>query len=254
VRVSLITVCRNSVLTIKDTIESIIAQQEDDDIEYIIVDGASNDGTLDVIKKYEKYISKIISEEDAGIADAFNKGIKLVTGDVIGIINSDDILLPGAVKKIKNYFLLHPDVEVVHGDVMLFEGARLIKRLMPSARWWYFWRFVLFNHPTTFVKREIYKKYGLFNIKYKIAMDVDIFLRWLKIGVKLGYLSEPLVKMQTGGMSGQNAFQAFREAKRASIENGYSKLLSWLQYTSRLLLHVVLNVSALLQKRTISNI
>lgn len=246
-KVTLITVCRNSVSTIGSTIESVIAQGIDD-LEYIIVDGASDDGTLEVTQSYKEHIHTIITEPDDGIADAFNKGIRLSKGEIIGIINSDDLLLPGALKKITDYFARHSDVEVVHGDVLLFNGNTLIKRIAPSGRWWYFWRFVLFNHPSTFVRRGIYERYGLFSINYKIAMDVDIFLRWLKNGVRINYLPEPLVRMQAGGMSGRNAFQAFYEAKKASINNGYSKLLSWIQYLSRHILHFVLKLNNLRYK------
>ena len=145
--ISIITVCRNSAATIAKSIESILVQK-DPGVEYLIVDGASTDGTQDIVSSYQA-IDLFISEPDKGIADAFNKGIQLATGDIIGLVNSDDELSPSAVATVRRYFSEHPDVEVVHGDVLLFEGRRVVKRLKPSGRWWYPWRLVLFNHPST---------------------------------------------------------------------------------------------------------
>src|SRR4051794_17032895 len=127
--ISIITICRNSYATIGKTIDSILAQEWEGELEYIVVDGASTDSTMDVVRGYGSRISASISEPDAGISDAFNKGIRLATGGVIGFINSDDVLLPGALATVHAYFAAHPEVEVVHADLLLYDGDRFLKRL-----------------------------------------------------------------------------------------------------------------------------
>lgn len=238
--VSIITVCRNSAATIEKTIESVICQK-DGDVEYIIVDGSSTDATLDIIRSYEG-IDRVISEPDRGIADAFNKGIKLASGDIVGLINSDDRLCVNALATVRSFFQAHPDVDVVHGDVCLFEGSRVIKWIKPSAHWWYPWRLVLFNHPSTFVRREVYEQHGLFDITYRIAMDVEIFFRWMTRQVRIAYLPEVLVKMHAGGESGRQALVGYREVRRAAIIHGFSPVLSYLQFCGKVTLWFILQL------------
>lgn len=226
--VSIITVCRNSADTIENTIESVLAQK-DAGIEYIIIDGASTDATLEIVRNYPE-IDVVVSEPDRGIADAFNKGIQLARGEIIGLINSDDQLLPNTLAKVVTFFDDQPETDVVHGDLLLYQRGRLIKRLKPAGRWWYPWRLVLFNHPATFVRRHVYVKHGLFDTTYRIAMDVEIFLRWMSCGVVIRYLPEVLTIMETGGASGQLAITGYREARQAAVLLGYSQLLSMIQY------------------------
>lgn len=217
--ISIITVCRNSSTTIGKTIESILSQRFEG-MEYIIIDGASTDGTQNIIRSYGSGVDIFISEPDKGIAEAFNKGIALSSGEIIGIINSDDRLLTGALQKVRDFFAHNRDVEVLHADVLLYDGECLVKQMKPAGRWWYPWRLVLFNHPATFVKRAVYEKHGMFDPSYRIAMDVEIFLRWKRMGLTITYLPEPLVKMQIGGMSGRHAFKGYREVRRAMILKG----------------------------------
>lgn len=232
--VSIITVCRNSSATIAKTIESVLTQK-DANTEYIIIDGGSIDGTQDIVNSYSG-IDCFVSEPDQGIADAFNKGIIRASGEIIGLINADDTLCPDTLDTVRMFFLHHISTEVLHGDLMLYEGERIIKRLKPSGRWWYPWRLVLFNHPATFVRRSVYQQYGKFDIGYAIAMDVEIFLRWLTMGVSICYLPEVLAKMQIGGASGQNALKGYREVRRAALEYGLSPLLAQLQFMGKVTL------------------
>ncbi|MRR56758.1 MAG: glycosyltransferase [Deltaproteobacteria bacterium] len=229
---SIVTVCKNAAATIAMTIDSVLSQQVGG-VEYIVIDGSSTDATLTVIRSYGDSIDKFTSEPDDGIADAFNKGIAMATGDIVGIINADDFLLPGALRRVCDYFAVHPDVEVLHGDVMLYQGNRLIKRVRPSGRWWYPWRLVLFNHPATFVRRRVYEQYGFFDTSYEIAMDVEIFLRWLRERVKVVYVPDSLVSMQAGGLSGRRAFHGYREVKRALLAHKFPKFLADIQYVAR---------------------
>ncbi|MGE0917095.1 glycosyltransferase family 2 protein [Trichlorobacter lovleyi] len=235
---SLITVCRNSASTITATIESVLAQKNRG-VEYIIVDGASTDGTQDIIKSYPD-IDTFISEPDQGIADAFNKGIQLAHGDIIGLINADDQLCPEALTTVRSFFSEHPDVDVIHGDVLLCNGGRVLKRVRPAGCWWYPWRMVLFNHPATFVRRCVYDNYGLFDTTYRIAMDVEMFLRWRSRKIRILYLPVVLVNMKYGGVSTQFAEAGFREARRAFLNYRYLSLVVNLQFAGKLLLNRII--------------
>lgn len=246
-KISLITICRNSAKTIAATIDSIVSQRYPD-LQYIIVDGASTDDTINIVKSYGSAIDVLISEPDRGISDAFNKGIKAASGEVVGFINSDDRLLPNALEKINSYFLENVDGEVLHGDILLYDGALFVKRVKPAARWWYPWRMVLFNHPSTFVRKGVYQQHGLFSLDYRFAMDVDLFLRWIKSGVRIHYMPEPFVRMQAGGLSGKFAFESFAEKKRALLSNGFPRLLTSLHCHSLRALQVVAMIQTMLRK------
>lgn len=230
--VTIVTICRNSVKTIGKTIESVLTQSFTG-LEYIVVDGASSDGTQGIVESFGNSVDIFISEADQGISDAFNKGVRLASGEVIGLINSDDILLPDALHNVCSFFQNNPDVDVLHGDIMLYDDNVFVKRIKPPVHWWYPWRLVLFNHPATFVKKSVYDKYGLFSPEYKFAMDDDLFLKWIRSGVKIEYFPEPLVRMQAGGLSGKFAFQVFSEKRKALIRWGFSPLLANIQYMSR---------------------
>jgi glycosyltransferase involved in cell wall biosynthesis len=231
--ITVITICKNSALTIGATIHSIIDQRVDG-LEYIIIDGGSTDGTLGVIESFGANVDVCISEPDNGISDAFNKGIARASGELIGIINSDDTLLPGTLQKVIDFFSQNTNIEVTHGDVLYYEDDHFLKRISPPARWWFPWRMGTFNiHPATFVKREVYEKHGKFDTTYKFAMDDDLFCRWLNTGVTMAYLPEPLVKVQAGGVSGRFAFRVFGEKRRALVENGFPRVLTEIQYASR---------------------
>lgn len=200
-KITLITVCYNSEKTIKDTIESVLKQTYKN-YEYLIVDGNSKDKTLDIIKLYEKKFNnnlKYISEPDKGLYDAMNKGIKLATGDIIGILNSDDILYDENVfQKIIDNF--ENNDGVYSNLVLMNEDFTKITRNFKSKeiskkKGWHP------PHPTLYLKKEIYEKYGNYNINYKIAADLDFMYRIINNNVKLKYIDTCFVKMRTGGAS-----------------------------------------------------
>lgn len=234
--ISLITVCLNSRSTIERTIRSVLEQKQYG-VEYIIIDGGSTDGTQEIVRSFGCGIDMFVSEPDRGIADGFNKGIALAHGSIIGLINSDDSLLPGALQKVLDFFQKNPGSQVVHADLLLYSGELLVKKITPAGRWWYPWRLVLFNHPATFVKRAVYETHGLFSVEYRIAMDVEIFLRWRAAGVRIDYLQEPLVVMHYGGVSNSRPFDGYRETRQAFIQHGFPVLPVWLLYAAKCLLH-----------------
>lgn len=229
------TVCRNAESTITGTLESVRGQQYPS-LEYIVIDGASTDSTPDIVRSFGETVDVFVCEPDSGIVEAFNKGISRASGEIIGLINADDELLPGTLEKVSVFFSRHADIDVVHGDVLLCKDGQVLKRVRPAGRWWYPWRLVLFNHPATFVRRSVYERYGLFDSTYRIAMDVEMFLRWRARGVAIRYLAEVFVKMQAGGVSGQCAEAGFRESRRAFLSYNYPAALVDLQLAGRLLI------------------
>jgi glycosyltransferase involved in cell wall biosynthesis len=207
-KVSIITVVYNNIHSIGQAIESVLNQTYKN-IEYIIIDGNSTDGTDCVINKYLDNISLYVKENDKGIYDAMNKGIKLAKGDVIGILNSDDFYIStDVIRKVveifkkRNIDSLFADLLIVNRDdtekviryyrANQFQLSNFSKGLMPP-------------HPTFFVKRKCYHDYGLFNTSYRIAADFELMLRFLlKNKITYVYLPESIIKMRVGGLSTKN--------------------------------------------------
>lgn len=202
-KVSIITVSLNSANIIEDCIESVVNQSYKN-IEYIIIDGGSTDGTLDIIKKYENKISFWISKKDHGIYDAMNKGINLATGEIIGIINSDDIYADDFVIENIVEFITKKNVDTCYGNLIYIDrkNTNRIIRLWRSGKYskTKFKRGWMPPHPTFFVKNHIYKRYGSFNLKFPIIADYELMLRFLyKHNISTVYIPKVLVKMRTGG-------------------------------------------------------
>jgi len=226
-KVSIITVVYNNKNTIKDAIESVLNQTYKN-IEYIIIDGASSDGTVEIIKSYGNKISKFISEPDNGIYDAMNKGIALATGDVVGILNSDDFYANNKVLERVVEVFKGCKCDSIYGDLVYVDKNDTDKIVR-------YWKSKPFNkglfqkgwhpaHPTFFVKKEIYDKYGLFNLDFKIAADYELMLRFLeKYKISSSYIPEIFVKMRVGGESNKsirNIIKANIECYKAWQTNG----------------------------------
>ena len=205
-KISIITVCYNSSLYIRTAIESVIIQDYSD-IEYIVIDGSSTDNTISIVSEYKDRIAHFVSEPDKGIYDAMNKGIALASGDVIGILNSDDFYPNNRViLDVVNCFRATPDVDIVLGNVDFVSAKDLSKpvRFYSSFRFspWKLRFGFMPAHPAAFIKRTAYKKVGLYKLGYKIAADFDIFVRLL-LHDKCRYISlnQILVRMRIGGVS-----------------------------------------------------
>ena len=230
-KVSIVTPTYNSAKTIVDTILS-VNKQDYTNIEHIIIDGGSKDNTLELIRNTPNRVKKIISEPDKGIYDAMNKGVALAIGDIVGILNSDDFYNSNDViaKVVKTF--QEGEYEGVYGDLE-YVDARNTNRVV---RYWESkaYKEGLFKkgwhpaHPTFFVKKEVYDKYGNFNLKYKIGADYEIMLRFIeKNRIKVAYIPETLVKMRVGGASNQsikNIIKANIECYNAWKDNGLSIL------------------------------
>lgn len=205
-KVSIITVCFNSAATIRETIESVLAQTHNE-IEYIIVDGASIDDTLPIISEYSSMIAHLISEPDSGLYDAMNKGIEISSGDVVGILNSDDIYQSNTIiSQVVAYFGESPSADMVFGDVV-FVGVDEPKSIVrhynsKSFRPWKLRFGWMPPHPATFIKKSAYDKVGLYSLKYKISSDYEMFVRMLLVNrLSATRMNEVLVRMKIGGIS-----------------------------------------------------
>lgn len=225
-KISIITVCYNSEKTIEDTILSVINQTYKN-LEYIVIDGKSTDNTLAIINKYKENISLIVSEKDNGIYDAINKGINLATGDIVGNLNSDDFYTDNHVIKDVVNQLQHTKSDGLYADLYYVDGKNTNK----ITRHWksneykkgMFLKGWMPPHPTFFVKKEVYQKYGKFNLEFTSAADYEIMLRFIhKHEISLTYLPRVIVKMRVGGISNaslKNRIRANREDKKAWLVN-----------------------------------
>jgi len=227
-KISIITVSYNSAATIEDTIKSVLAQKYPD-LEYIIIDGGSKDGTLEIVEKYKGNITKIVSEPDRGIYDAMNKGISLTTGDIVGILNSDDYYDHNTVLSEVAACFVSQDLDACYGDIKYIDRADMTKQV----RFWCAGEYKKSKlshgwvppHPAFFVKKEMYNQSGIFNTDFRIAADYELMLRLFLKDIKVKYLDATLVCMREGGFSGQSYKQrkkGWAELKRAWIINGLS--------------------------------
>ncbi len=216
-KVSIITVCFNSEQTIEDTIQSVI-HQDYSKIEYIILDGKSTDKTIDKVKSYGDKIDVFKSESDKGMYDALNKAIDLCTGEIIAILNSDDVYADEKVISDVVNVMVRDKTDAVYADLVYVDKNNLDKvtRIWKSGKYsrnsfLYGW---MPPHPTFFVKKEVYEKHGKFNIELVSAADYELMLRLLhKYDVNTSYLPRVIVKMREGGLSNQSLYNRIRANK-----------------------------------------
>lgn len=211
---TLITATYNSAATIATCIAS-VHHQTHPDIEHIIIDGASKDNTLELIRSMPNRVAKIVSEPDKGIYDAMNKGIALATGEVVGILNSDDLLCdPEAIEKVVRVFEADPSLDAVYADLYYVDQQdtnKIVRRWTsgekkPFSKGWHP------AHPTLYIKKKVYDAYGLFNLDFSLAADFEIMLRFIeKHQIKLHYLPERFVKMRLGGATNKNLNNIYKQ-------------------------------------------
>ena len=237
-KVSIITCTYNSAKTVADTIRSVNAQTYPN-IEHIIVDGLSKDNTLEIVKQYAGERQVIKSENDNGIYDAFNKGIKMATGDIIGVLNSDDFFTSdNIIEQVVNAFNKE-NIDAIYGDIHFVNPDNLNKCVgyysSKSFSPWMMRMGFMFAHPSFYVKREYYENIGLYKTDYKIAADFELLLRFVvKNKIKCKYLPIDFVTMRTGGASTEGIKSKNiinKECIRACKENGYysNMLFMWLR-------------------------
>lgn len=238
-KISIITAAYNSASTIRDTILSVKGQSYPC-IEYIVIDGASTDGTQEILNSFGASIDKFVSEPDKGIYDAINKGINLATGDIIGILNSDDFFYNNSVvERISEEFTRY-NPDAVYGDIRFVNSKSETIRYYSSKNFHPGkFRFGFMPaHPSFYARRELFEKYGLYKTDYKIAADYELLIRFLYGNrIKTRYIEMPFVSMRRGGVSNKSMLSNItlnREILRACRENGintnylyiYSKYLT----------------------------
>lgn len=225
-KISIVTAVYNRVDTIAEAIES-VQRQTYPHIEHVVQDGGSTDGTLDAIARFANNATKVVSEQDSGIYDAINRGIERATGDVIGLMHSDDAFAHDQVIRRVVACFNDPEVDGVYGDLQYVSAnnpTRVIRH----------WHSGLYNpswlkrgwmppHPTLYLRREVFERYGPYDTSYTIAADYDAMLRYLAKGqITLAYIPEVLVKMRLGGESNRSLKRIWRKSRedlRAIREN-----------------------------------
>ncbi len=216
-KISIITVCLNSERCIHTAIESVLNQTYSN-IEYIIIDGNSYDNTLNIIKQYESLFDgrmKYLSEPDSGLYDAMNKGIHMATGDIIGILNSDDLYCdPYVIEKVMNLFDEHSSLDAVYADLYYVsqnDTSHIVRKWetgvqKPFKSGWHP------GHTTLFLKKKVYNNYGLYNLDFKLVADFELMLRFFdKYKIKASYLPEYLVRMRLGGLTNKKYINIYKQ-------------------------------------------
>lgn len=228
-KISLITVTYNSASTLRDTIQSVLAQTYKN-IEYIVVDGLSKDNTMDIVREYEPQFEgrmKWVSEKDCGLYDAMNKGVRMATGDVVGILNSDDFFTSNDVlEKVAAGFddqtdAVYGDLHYVHPDDLQhsvrYYSSKIFKRSLMRMGF-------IPAHPTFYCRRECFDRFGYYKTDYKIAADFDLLLRFIYVNrIRIKYLPMDMVTMRTGGASTnglKSRMGGMHEHLRSLKENG----------------------------------
>jgi glycosyltransferase involved in cell wall biosynthesis len=203
--VSIITIVYNGEKYIEQTINSVLSQSYPH-IEYVIIDGGSKDNTIPIIKKYEHRIARWISEKDEGISDAFNKGISLATGEIVGIINADDWYEPDTVEKVVNQI---GQADIVFGNIQYWNDTE--KSFIQIGTLKHLERDVSITHPTVFVKKSCYDRFGKFNTGYKCAMDYELLIRLKVNNCRFAYIPAVLANMRWQGLSDKKWLAGRRE-------------------------------------------
>lgn len=224
-KISIITVCFNSEKHLEEAIQSVI-NQDYENKEYIVIDGGSTDGTLGIIEKYRDKIDYFVSEQDKGISDAFNKGIRAATGDLIGICNSDDILADGVLSVVADAYEEGVEIYRLNEKIRDFETGdefllkpTLVFPLLP------------YNsqpcHMGCFVSKDAYEKYGLYDVDFKYCMDVELLRRFSYNGARYKYVNEVCGYFRKGGTSSSSEKRMREERRQLVLRYGGSRFEAW---------------------------
>lgn len=224
-KISLVTPCYNSAATIDETIRSVL-DQEGVDFEYAVMDGGSTDGTVDIIRKYEPRLAWWASERDRGQVDALNKSFPRLTGDVIGFLNADDALLPGALRAVHDAFAARPDADLVQGGIewIDFEGRPLgshcgdigsLGDILDIYRVW--WGGRQWVQPEVFYRRALQERVGAFDERYDLAFDFDFWVRCFRAGARVARIGTPLVRFRRHDGQKSVAYEKANDQVRAVL-------------------------------------
>jgi glycosyltransferase involved in cell wall biosynthesis len=232
--ISIITVVFNGEQHLEESIVSLLNQTYPN-VEYIIIDGGSTDGTLNIIKKYGDYIDYWISEPDTGLYDAMNKGIILSTGHLVGILNSDDWYEENALEVVFRYFNLYNDGDVYYGNNGIYSEKKELLFYRNSEDVIKMDQNKAFCHQNAFIRIEAYKTFGLHDIKYKIAADYDLIYKFLINNCRFYKINQYLVNYRLGGASSKSAFQGRKEELDIKIKYGVSSFKAYFSFAKAIL-------------------
>lgn len=243
-KISIITITYNSEKTLEETVLS-VTNQNYPNLEYLIIDGGSTDHTLEIVDKYREKISFVLSEPDSGISDAFNKGITHATGDIIGIINSDDLLCDGALQIVADNY--DSDVDVYRGYTKRWNvvtGHYIRGKVsMKFPLYINYFKKSGVSHPSTFIARKAYKTWGCYRTKFKYRMDVDLLTRFYRNGAVFKFINSELAIFREGGTTDCSPKNKTKEIEWIILDNGGNYIMAKLmvlqfliaQYTKRFL-------------------
>ena len=227
--ISIVTICYNSAATLEETIQSVLGQDYPA-IDYVIVDGGSTDGTIDIVRKYEDRLGTFISEPDRGISDAFNKGIAAAKGRIIGMINSDDHLVPGALRHMAEAF--DGETDVYRGNVLIINPETNFRgRETPSMRFPLAPFTIRCAHQGTFITPEAYAKYGGYDLKFKYMMDYDLLTRFYQRGARFKRVDADIAEFRLGGVSKAGPITKRYDITHVVLNNGGSWALAIYYWT-----------------------
>lgn len=247
-KISIITITYNSDKTLEETIKSVISQDYEN-LEYLIIDGGSTDRTLQIVDFYRNKISFVVSETDKGISDAFNKGIKKATGEIIGIINSDDLLLPGALAAIAEAY--DETVDVYRGNTVRWnEKSGEKTSLKPSMT--FPARSIgkrSICHQSTFVTKRAYDRYGGYDLNFRFMMDADLLTRLYEAGLRWKYVDFDMAVSRSGGVTDRNGFWEKRHESYALVKkNGGGSFYAFMHMVWFLIRQIIKTVLSVLRK------
>jgi glycosyltransferase involved in cell wall biosynthesis len=241
--VSVITVCLNAEAHVRAAMESVLGQSYPA-IEYLVVDGGSTDGTLDIVREFEPRFDgrlRWISEPDNGLYDAMNKGLGLATGELVGILNADDFYEFDAVARAVDVWRVAPDTGVLYGDLRTIdaEGTRTVLATPESVSAEQMRSSMTLHHPATFIATRVYAEQGTYDTGYRIAADYDFLLRCLDAGVRFTHVDGVLTNFSLEGVSNKAVRAADRESTHVRIAHGVNPVLAWGRFYKSALAHSV---------------
>ena len=210
--VSVVTVSLNAEKQIAQTIASVLSQK-DSAVEYVLIDGGSTDKTLEILKRHDARFDHLVSEPDQGVSQAFNKGISAARGEIVGILNAGDWYEPNTLRTVADVFKLNPDVDVVCGSLEFWDGDTPHLHCFSNPEG--LDKETSVYHPTVFVRKSAYIKYGMFDESYRYAMDYELLLRFKRQGAKFLSLERTLANMSLDGLSYRNWYRGLKEVERA---------------------------------------
>lgn len=239
---SVVTALLNQVDTVEETLESVSAIRSLG-VEHIVVDGGSNDGTLDVLDRYRSSIDVMISESDRGISDAFNKGISQSSGQYVSILNGDDRFRPEIRDVLSGIRNGRYSSDILYGDVIQFDAVKGVREHC-RADIGQVDRYMSVYHPAMLVKRAVYESVGVYDLGYKLAMDSDFVHRCVAHNIGFEHVGCTLAEMRLGGISHRNIGSAMYEFQKSVVSNGLSSTSKAIAYRWRqTLLHYVLSIT-----------